>query len=265
MFSKNTPAVLATLILGITLSGSALACSTDGWDGGTVGMVDVGQPFGGTDLTGVARVEEFCAMVASGSGHVQTNSPAHTEVWNRFYVLPDFTGGGSTEILVGYSDQVGTTELFNIGFDGANFTFDVAGGGSGSFAAPAGWSLIEYHWDGTTFEFWVNADATVDPFSGSVAAAGGTLESVRLGLPNGLGGFGGMVNFDSFEMHNTTAVGPLLIGDADGDASVNVFDYFAIQSEIGGIDLAPGQPDCNLDGGVNVFDYFCVQLIIGGG
>lgn len=262
MFSKNTPAVLATLFLGITLSGTALACSTDGWDQ-TVGMVDVGQPFGGTDLTGVARVEEFCAMVASETGHVQTNSPTHTEVWNRFYVLPLFTGVGSTEILVGYSDEAGATELFNIGFDGANFTFNVTGGGSDSFAAPEGWSLIEYNWDGATFEFWVNEDS-VDPPSGSIDAAGGTLESVRLGLPNGLGGFSGMVNFDSFEMHNTTAVGPLLVGDANADDDVNILDYPAVQSEILGT-LQIGQPDCNLDGDVNILDYPCIQNVILGG
>lgn len=271
IFSKTPPAVLAALFIGFTLTGTALACSTDGWNS-TSGAVVVGQPFGATggDSNGIARVEEFCAMRATDTGYVQTNTPSHSEASNRFYVWPNLTGAGNTPLLIGFSAENGTGELFRIGFDGNNFTFATTGGGNMSVAAPAGWSLIEYYWDSNEdmFSFWVNADATTDVPTGVIDGGAGpaTLESVRLGLPNGLGGFtGGGANFDSFEMHNTTAIGPLLIGDANADASVNVFDYFAVQSEIGGIALGAGQPDCNLDGSVNVFDYFCIQIVIGGG
>jgi hypothetical protein len=162
MFSKINPAVLATLFFGLTLSGSALACSTDGWDSES-GMVAVGQPFGATppDINGVARFEEFCALVAAGTGYVQTNAPSHSEVTNRFYVWADVSGTGDADILVGYSAENGTGELFSIAYDGTNFDF-ASSGGSDSAAAADGWNLIEYHWNGTTFEYWVNADATTD-------------------------------------------------------------------------------------------------------
>jgi len=256
IFSKTTPAVLATLFIGFTLTGTALACSTDGWDA-TSGAVVVGQPFGATppDSNGISRFEEFCAMRATNTGHVQTNSPTHSEVANRFYVWPNLTGAGNTPLLIGFSAENGSGELFRIGFNGTQYTFATTGGGSTTFAAPAGWSLIEYYWDSNAdmFSFWVNADATTDPPSGMIDGGAGaaTLESVRLGLPNGLGGFGGGVNFDSFEMHNTTAIGPLLHCDADANGVLSVSDILAQIDEIftNPPALAPGVPDCNFSGG----------------
>lgn len=264
MFSKKTPAVLATFLLGIALSGSALACATDGWNTES-GMVGVGQPFDATppDLNGVARVEELCAMVATGTGYVQTNSPAHSEVTNRVYIKADITGGaGTAKVLVLYSAEDGTGEVASIAHDGTNWVF-TTGGGSESVAATSGWDWIEYHWNGTTFEYWVNADATMDPPTGSFDGGGAaTIESVRLGLPEGLGGLSGMFNFDSFQMNNMTAIGPLLIGDANGDMDVGPLDYFTVRDEILATAVAPGTPDCNLDGEVGPLDYFCIRDII---
>jgi len=253
MFSKKTPAVLAIIFSGMTLGTSVLACSTDGWDSES-GMVSVGQPFGATppDLDDVSRFEEFCALVAVDTGYVQTNSPSHGEVTNRFYVFPGMIGGaGSADILVGYSAENGTGELFSVAYDGTNFVF-TTGGGSESVAANPGWNLIEYHWNGTTFEYWVNADATMDAPTGSFAGGGAaTLESVRMGLPDGLGGLTGEFSFDSFEMHNTTAIGPLLVCDADANGVLSVSDILTQIDEIftNPPELAPGVPDCNFSGG----------------
>lgn len=267
MFSYKTAPVLATLFFGIALSGTALACSTDGWNS-VSGMVDVGQPFGATggDIDGVARFEEFCALVAGGTGHVQTNSPSHSEVTNRFYVWPDVdAGAGDADVLVGYSAEDGSGELFSIAYDGTNFVF-TTGGGSDSAPAADGWNLIEYHWDGATFDYWLNADATTDAATGSFSGGGAaTLESVRLGLPGGTGGFNGAFNFDSFEMHNTTAIGPLLHCDANGDGVLSVDDILRQIDEVftSPSILAAGVPDCDLSGGpLNIDDILAAIGVI---
>ena len=270
IFSKIPPAVLATLLIGFTLTGTALACSTDGWDSAS-GAIVVGQPFGATppDSNGISRYEEFCAMRATNTGYVQTNSPSHSEVSNRFYVLPNFTGGGTTPLLIGYSAENGTGELFRIGFNGTHFTFAATGGGNTTAAAPAGWSLIEYYWDSNAdmFSFWVNADATTDPATGMIDGGAGpaTLESVRLGLPGGLGGFGGGVNFDTFEMHNMSAIGPVPTCDADGNGLIEVEDAVAVVDELFQVALAPGVPDCDSNGVIEVEDAVGIVDVIFGG
>lgn len=265
MFSNKSSAVLATLILGISLTGTALACSTDGWDNAT--NVAVGQPYDaqGGDANNVSRYEELCGMVVSGTGHVQSNAPSHSRVRGRFYVYADLSnsrGGSSVPVLVAYSDDGATTELFNIAYTGANWAADASGngGGSNSSAGSSGWNLIEFDWDpaGNGLDVWVNADATADPATFNVASGGAaTLESVRLGAPNGLDTFTGSVYFDSFEMHNETAIGPLLNCDAQPDSNIDFNDLLAQYTEVFGSttpDLATGTPDCDSSGGLIDFN-----------
>lgn len=236
----------------------ALACTTASWNGGASGAFVAASP------PTVARYSESCALSLTGQGHVQDNSPAHTQMIFRFYVLPQLTGSGTAKIFAAYSAENGTGELFDITWNGTNFSFNPTSGTSQTFPAPSGWSLIEVSYSaGGSSSFWVNANAATDPISGSFTAASGTIQSVRVGLPDGLGGYsGGNVNFDAYESHATTPVGPLLAGDANASDSVNVFDMVAQQNEILGSALAPGQPDCNSSGSVNVFDMVCVQNII---
>ncbi|MEJ8566606.1 dockerin type I domain-containing protein [Elongatibacter sediminis] len=207
-------------------------------------------------------------MSLDNTGHVQDNSPSHSAMIARFYVLPQLTGSGDADIFVAYSNEAPSGVLFDISFDGTNFNFDAggAGGASASAAAVTGWNLIEVKFNsGGNFEYWVNVDATTDPATGSFSSGSGTIEAVRMGLPNGLGGFsGGKVSYDSYESHASTPVGSLLIGDANADETVNVLDYSSVQQDILG-NLQSGQPDCNLDGSVNVLDYGCVQSVILGG
>jgi hypothetical protein len=108
-------------------------------------------------------------------------------------------------------------------------------------------------------DIWVNADATSDPATATISAGTGTVDSVRLGLVDGLGGFGGGAIFDAYEAHSATAVGLLNKFDADGNSSINVLDAVAQINEINEISLAAGQPDCNLSGGnINVLDAVCI-------
>jgi hypothetical protein len=241
----------------------AMACTTDSWNGGASGLVTANSP------PSVARVSEFCGLRLTGTGHVQDNNPdAHTQFIARFYVLrPQLSGSGQADLFIAYANETPSSPLFDVSFDGSNFDFDAsgAGGGTGTTAAQSGWNLIEIEYNsGGTFSFWVNSNATVDPATGSFAAGSGAVEAVRLGLPNGLGGFsGGSVSFDVYESHASTPVGPQpFIGDANGSGTINVFDMVSQQNEILGNALAPGQPDCNLNGSVNIFDMVCVQNII---
>ncbi len=250
------------LVAGLAVGSSAMACTTDGWLGGASGGTQVGSP------TTISRVSELCALKLAATGHVQDNNPAHTRMIARFYVWPQLSGTGTADVFVAYDNEAGTGPLFKVSFDGTNFIFDAtdAGGGSGSAAAVSGWNLVEvdYNSDSNTFSYWLNSDATSDSADGSFASGAGTVQAVQLGLPNGLGGLTGSASFDSYESHSTTPVGPLLIGDANADDTVNIFDYSAVQQDILG-NLQMGQPDCNLDGSVNIFDYSCIQQVILGG
>jgi hypothetical protein len=252
--------ILTTLCFTI----DAQACSASLWDGGSSGAVAVGSP------TTIPRVSEFCGLSVTGIGHVQDNSASDTRIIVRFYVLAALTGTGTVDLFEAYGDQVGTTAIFKVSYDGSDFIFDATdapGGSSFTIAANSGWNLIELDWtSGGDFIAWVDADTLEDPQptpSGPVDAGTGTVESIRLGAPNGFGGFsGGSLTYDSYESHRNQPVGALLIGDANGSDSINVFDMVSQQNEILGNALAPGQPDCNLSGTVNVFDLVCVQNII---
>ena len=253
----------SVILLGLGLGVNAEACSTDGWAGGASGSYVADSP------PAIARYSELCALSVTDTAHVQSNFASDTRYRARFYVLDSLTGAGTVDIFEAYSDESGASPLFKISFDGSQFTFDAtdASGGSTTIASKNGWNLIEFDWNsGGNFDLWVNADAATDAASGTVAAGSGTVESVRLGAPNGFSQTG-RLNFDAFESHRTTPVRPLLVGDANGNQSVNIFDMIGIQNEIlnPATNLAAGQPDCNENGSVNVFDMICVQNIILGG
>lgn len=277
IFSRTTPAVLATLVIGFTLGGTALACSTDGWDAES-GMVAVGQPFGavGPDINGVARFEEFCGLVATDTGHVQTNSPEHQRVRARLYVWPnlalDVRGASvAADVIVLFSDEGGASPLAAISWNDGFWELDATANGGGFASTPAtpGWTPLEMDWDPATsmVHLWVGTDATTELATISVASGpAATAQSARVGLPNGLGSHTGEVYVDSVEMHNETGVGLLNHCDANGDADVNVNDAVAVIDEVFQVALAPGMPDCDLSGGtINVNDAVAVIDVIFGG
>jgi hypothetical protein len=266
---KNMDRVILgfVLLIGLGFGLNAQACTTDGWQGGFVDG-------GGNAVTGsppsISRLSEFCALKVTGQSHVQSNFASDERYIGRFYVFDGLGGTGNVDIFAAFGAEDGTGELFKISFDGSQFTFDAsaANGASDVAAAVSGkWNLVEFDWDTVagTLKYWVNADAAVDPETGFVGAGdGGAVEAVRMGAPNGMGNQTGMMIFDTFESHRTTPVGPMLIGDANADGSVNVRDYSGVQLDILGT-LQSGQPDCNLDCSVNVRDYGCVQSVILGG
>ncbi len=266
MFSTKTLVISATFISSLVLSATAFACSTDGWDAES-GMVAVGQPSGATppDINGVPRFEEFCALAASDTGHVQTNAPSHSRVRSRMYVYPDLTGTTNpSNALVAYSSENGSGVLFTLAWDNSNWVVDASanGGTSGSAGATGNWDLIEFDWNpgSSTIDVYVNADATTDSPTFSVASGGAaTMESIRIGLPDGHGsGNSGNFYFDSVEMRNETAIGPLLNCDADTNALIELEDAVEVIDEFFSVGLAPGTPDCDTNGVVELEDAVAI-------
>jgi hypothetical protein len=257
------------LLSGMMYGPVAIACSTDGWLGGVVsipgnGVVD--------SPPSVSRYSGFCALEITETSHVQSNYASDARYRARFYVLDGLTGTGDVEMFTAYIEDAATNPLFNISFDGTTFTFDAspANGGTATVASENGWNLIEFDWDsvGGTLKYWVNADASVDPETGSVDAGdGGTVEAVRLGALGGFGGQTGKLTYDAFESHRLTSVGQLLACDAEGDAAnndVDINDALATLDEVFANPsiLAQGQPDCDLNGSVNINDALAILDLI---
>ncbi|HKJ15977.1 MAG TPA: hypothetical protein VJ984_01335 [Xanthomonadales bacterium] len=266
MFSTKTHVISTALFFSLAFSAATFACSTDGWDAET-GMVAVGQPSGAVapDINGVPRFEELCALAASGAGHVQTNAPSHSRVRARMYAYPDITGSDDSNILVAYSSENGTGGLFTLAWDNGDWVVDASGNGGTSGSAPAtgNWDLIEFDWNpgSGTLDVYVNADATTDSPTFMVNSGGAaTMESIRIGLPDGHGG-GNSGNFyvDSVEMRNETAIGPLLNCDADSNLVIELEDAVEVIDEFFSAGLAPGTPDCDLNGVIELED--AVEII----
>jgi hypothetical protein len=250
---------LCVVIVFSISTSSAFACTTDAWLGGAVGAITPDDP-----LNGVARVKGTCGLEVTGPGHVMDGSPFEDANFiGHFYFFPQFTGSGTTDLFVAYSNEAGTTELFSVRYDGTNVIFDATGGAGGtsvSFPAdPTHWNLVEFTWSsGNSGSLWVNSDATSDPADQTFTSGTGMVESVKLGAPNGFGGFGGKVSFDEYEAHRVQQVGMLLAGDADLDDLINSSDINAIVDEFLFDVLAEGVIDCNLDGLVDSGDINCV-------
>src|SRR5690606_5979081 len=167
----------------------------------------------------------------------------HTTFIARFYVRPNLTGNGQADLFAAYGDESGGSQRLKVSYDGANLDFHAAGAQAGTAAAASNlWHLveIEYTSEGTT-RFWVNADASSDDPTGTYPSATGAVSSVRLGLLATPTNLTGAPQFDAYESHSTTPVGPLLNGDSNGNGSITISDVTRIGSELNG-SLSPGQP-----------------------
>jgi len=227
---------------------NAYACSTAAWNGGESGAPVVGSP------QDVSRLSGLCAMELSAAGSVKDTSPAGEATANiRFYIFAQLSSG-SPVIFEAFSDDAATASLLTVSFDGANFVFATGAETSGPVPGKSGWNLVELAWaDGGTMEYWVNTDATLVTADGSIAASGGTMESVIVGTSDA---YTGTLTFDDYEAHRSTPVGPLVIGDADQDGSITLDDAVGVLKEarIFNVELQQGAPDCDLDGSITLDD-----------
>jgi hypothetical protein len=252
LLNRLYSAVMA-LVLGC-LSLDAMACSTDAWDAVSGGVP--GSP------SAISRYSGLCAFAVSGAGYVQSERASDQRYIARFYVLNGIEGSEAVVIFRAYSDDAATSALFEISLNGSQFEINAAsaGGGFATAAAKSGWNLVEVDWaSGGSMSYWINADSQSQPATGTIDSAGsGTVQAVRLGAPDGLGGNSGTLTFDAFESHRSTPVGALLVGDADGDGAITEADIGAIRQEFFENGLSIGTPDCNADGKVNSGDAVCV-------
>jgi hypothetical protein len=248
---------LTGLLVFMFLNQAGMACTTDAWNGGVTGSPLAGSP----DTDNVARVFGLCGLQLSAAGSVKDTSPdAEPTMMIRFYVKANLNSGAPV-IFEAFSDNAATTGLVSVALDGSNFIFDAGDGNSGNVPAKPGWNLVEMSWvGGTGMEYWVNTDSS-GPATGSISAAAGTIESVVLGAAAGLDG---ELTFDDYESRSATLVGGLLIGDANNDGEVNLFDISATLLEIDFFNpvIQQGTPDCNMDGQVNLFDISATLLAI---
>lgn len=229
----------------------AMACTTDNWTSASNALA--GDP----SAEGIARYQGLCGLEVTGTGYVEDESPNGIDrIVARFYVLNDNTA--PAKIYSGFSDNDGANEVFNVtlGDSGQVTLTDTATGASVSDTGSSNWLSVEIDWvrgaDGS-ISLSVNGQAEQSTAVDNSSAA--QLSSVRLG---NLDGAAGTVGFDSYESRRSTAVGRLLVGDANNDGSVSVFDAITVVNEASGGTLATGTPDCNEDGSVSTFDAICV-------
>lgn len=243
--------ILPSLVLiGSVFASSSMACTTSQWNGGVTGTPIADSPLA------VSRVSGLCAMKLDALGSVTDNSPSVEPTANiRFYVFAQLNSGSPVIFEAFSADDAGGDSLITVMFDGTNFVFDAGDTPSAAVPGTAGWNLVEVAWTGgATMDYWVNADSTLSPATGSVNAAAGTMESVVLGAADALDG---VVTFDDYVSHRTTPVGGLLMGDANGSDTLTIADVIALFNELNGT-LATGQPDCNSSGGISIADVICL-------
>jgi hypothetical protein len=197
-------------------------------------------------------------------GHVQDNSPSNEDTFvGRFYFYPQFadTGIGITPIFIAYFED-GLSELFSIGFNGTNVSFDGTSSGGNFVSVPlegSGWHLIEFSWSsGNDGALWLDSDATQTPPTSVFSSGNGNINSIRLGAPEGYVGLTGMAFFDNYASTRFSAIGGILEGDANLDEVLDSTDIDAVKSRFLFGTYSEGSTDCNLDGNTNSGDVNCV-------
>lgn len=254
--------LLAAALLTALPMGSALACTISAW----TGTPSSPAPTAGGPATGVARYSGVCALSTASGQYVVDNTPGAEGTYRaRFYVLPSAVTGGAATIFKATVDNNGAgTNVVTVGYNGTAFNFTQNGTAVGTpiNAAAGKWYSVEvYYKAGAAFQATVAGGgngATLGTVNVTSGIGAGTVGSAVLGVSSGTAS--APVRFDAFEStrSETTAIGRLCRGDANGDGNINTFDVNAVINERVNGNLAQGQVDCNEDGSVNAFDQNCV-------
>lgn len=254
----STRTLLAAALLVALPTSGAMACTISNWNGtNTAAAANTGGP-----AEGIARYSGVCGLAVDSGKYVVDNTPGTEGTYRaRFYVLTKATGT-VTIFKASASDNGGGASVIEVDYTGSAFNFRSNGAAVGSGVAGIQankWYSIEmlYVSGGNfTASVW-GAGGTAEVGNVSGAAGTGTVGSAVLGAVAGSTGAASL-GFDAFEStrSETTAIGRLCRGDANGDGNLNTFDRTMLNSELlsFGATLATGQPDTNEDGAINTFD-----------
>lgn len=252
--------------IGFTLNANAQNCTVDNWEGATSGLTDANT---GTQGANNRRYYGPCALRVNLDGterYVADDKPAGTETYIvRFYTFLDNAGSnpvqiygadgdGDDQIQVWYNDPNAgdlTLRVYDAGRDDTDISFNAVG---------SGWHSVEFVWAAeAAANILFSVDGAAD-LSASVNTAGLYIDNAYLGNISGVNG--GSLDFDDYDSRRDTRPGRQLVGDANGDGSLDAFDGLELRDELSELGFAAGQADCNEDGEVDAFDALCLRNLL---
>jgi len=268
-FGRSASVVKAALsgialagLLGFAMNAQAQTCTTANWSGAT----NLGDANTGTQGASNRRYGGPCGLRVSLDGtarFVSDDSPtAESSYIARFYAF--FSGVNAQTVLFAADD--GTDDQIEVHYNVPNagdLTLRVFDQGAGANdltfnGVGAGWHSIELVWESAAsaeIRFALDSEDSGDDLTATINTSGITLENAHLGNLDAVNG--GSIDFDDFDSRRISRPGRLLVGDADDNGSVSIFDTIAILGEFQSAVFASGQPDCNENGSVDIFDAIC--------
>lgn len=266
--NKKIKLILAAGLL--TLGMATQACTLAAWDANA--NVTAGGP-AETVASGLkyARYAGTCSMksdspnagTVTNSGLTAAGGPAAEErMIVRFYFLTQGTGTGT--LFTAYSDDAATTPVYTVTYDGTSVTVTPANGGTPAIMAvgSTNWHSVEIDWanNGGAMSLWVDTDATDVAAAKNVGASESVVNSIEAVTLGGSSTFTSVI-FDDYESRRSSAIGRLLLGDANNSGGITIADAVTIVNELGGA-YSIGVPDCNESGGVSIADAICVVNLL---
>lgn len=276
LMTDGRKALLAAAALvacvGFTFNAQAQTCVVTNWAGGQVSLNDADA---GTQVPVSSsspdnrRYGGPCGLRVPVDGtarYVVDNTPANETTYiARFYAYLDSAGTNPVRI---FEASDGTTNQIEVWYnqDGTgaaaagalSMTVATTGGSVGldAGAVGSGWHSIELVWaQGATAGLILSVDGT--DINTTADTGSNVIADAALGNLNAASG--GSIDFDDFDSRRVERPGRLLVGDADANATVEIFDVISLRDELLELAFAPGQPDCNEDGAVDIFDAICLR------
>lgn len=250
------------VVAALVVASGAFACTVTNWeiDGGAVTAgVEAGGPESSTPVD-IPRYSGVCAMRTPANPaqaeYVQNGSPNGLDrIRARFYVFA--SNGSDAVVYVGFDET--SNPVFSVTLDQSEPEVDFTALGTTVSAPynPDKWNSIEIDWNAGAgvVELIVNGSSDIQ----SPGVSSETVDFVRLG---NLTPVADQMLFDAYESRRTTAIGRLIVADANGDGTVNSQDIAIMVNELLDTSFAKGQVDCNEDGAVNSQDLACIVNVL---
>lgn len=267
MKATTTTLLAAALLLALP-TGSALACTVSNWSDATANAL-AGNQKGRNAEPAVPRYSGECALKAAtaGTSYVTDNTPGAEAIYRaRFYVFTGSATNGSKIFSATSDDNGAGTEAYSISITGGALAFNVNGttvSPNISVAANKWYGVETIYRASGAFQAKVRgAGAAMETVANSAGNAGAVnVGSARMGVLSATTNATSLA-FDAFEStrSDTTEIGRLCPGDANGDGLIGVGDAIAVSNEFpSNGTYALGQPDCNEDGSIGTGDAICVS------